>query len=226
MAKIIAKVEKRTILGRKTNSLRLQGIVPVNIFGKGIESTASQLTLKEFIKLFEKAGETNLIYLTIDGEKGERPCLISNVQYHPLTDTVIHVDFRQVDLKESVTAEIPVELTGEAPAVANENATIVTQLLVIEVEALPTDLPDKFTLDISVLAKVGDHLKISDLKYDNKKVTISLDPETVIVAAQAQQAEEVVETPVEAPAETPAEGEPTPTEAPKEEKPEKSEKTA
>lgn len=196
MAKITVTLEPRTIIGRKVKSLRRSGIIPVNIYGKKTKSLSAQLNLQEFNKLFEKAGETNLVYSTIGTEKEERPCLISHIQLHPVTDTVIHVDFHQVDLTEKATAEIPVELIGEAPAVSTENATIVTQVNHIEVEALPSDFPEKFVVDISKLVKVGDSIKVSDLKYDSKKIKIDLDQETVIVAAQAQQAEEVVEAPV------------------------------
>ena len=203
MTKITAELEKRNITGRKVKSLRRQGIIPINIYGKKTKSLSAQISLQEFTKLFEKTGETNLVYVTVAAEKEERPCLISHIQPHPVTDTVLHADFHQVDLTEKVTAEIPVELAGEAPAVSLENATIVMLISEIEVEALPTDLPDKFTLDISLLAKVGDHLKVSDLKYNRNKIKIDLDLDTVIVSAQAQQAEEIVpEKPVETPEET------------------------
>ena len=206
MAKISVQLEKRTLLGRKSNQLRRQGIVPVNIFGKKIKSEAAQMKASDFQKLFTKAGETSIIYFTLETEKLERPCLISNVQYHPLTDAVIHVDLHQVDLKEKVKAEIPVELEGVAPAVTNENASIITQVQTIEVEALPTDLPEKFVINLSSLEKVGDRFTVAQLNYDKSKVTLELDPETTIVSAQAQQAEEeVVVAPIEEVA-TPVEG--------------------
>jgi large subunit ribosomal protein L25 len=195
MTKIILNLEPRTVTGRKVKSLRRLGTIPLNIYGKKTKSISAQIKLQEFNKLFDKAGETNLVYITVGTEKEERPCLISHVQLNPVTDIVIHADFHQVDLTEKATAEIPVELIGESPAVSAENATIVTQVNHIEVEALPSDFPEKFVIDISKLAKVGDSFKVSDLKYDSKKIQIDLDPETVIVAAQAQQAEEVIEAP-------------------------------
>lgn len=211
MANISVQLEKRTLLGRKSNQLRRQGIVPVNIFGKKIKSEAAQMKASDFQKLFSKAGETSIIYFTLDTEKLERPCLISNVQYHPLTDAIIHVDLHQVDLKEKVKAEIPVELEGVSPAVTNENAAIVTQVQTIEVEALPTDLPEKFTIDLSTLEKVGDRFTVSQLDYDKSKVTIELDLDTTIVSAQAQQAEEeVVVAPAEETTVPVKEGEPEP----------------
>jgi len=203
MTKISLNLEPRKLIGRKVKTLRRQGVIPVNIFGKKTKSVSAQINQQEFTKLFEKAGETNIVYVVFGSEKEERPCLISQLQTHPVTNTVLHVDFHQVDLSEKVTAEIPLELIGEAPAVSAENAAIVTQISEIEIEALPADLPDKFTLDISSLTKVGESLKISDLQYDKNKISIALDPETILVSAQAQQAEEVIEKPTEEAEETP-----------------------
>ncbi len=200
MSKIVTKVSKRTRLGRKVKKLRQEGILPANIFGKKIKSLPTQLPLNDFVKLYEKAGETNIVHLEIDKTKDQRPCLISNVQINPVGHQPIHVDFHQVDLTEKVTAKIPIELIGKSPAVEAENAAIVTQIQEIEVEALPTDLPEKFSVDLSKLAKVGDSLTIADLKYNKSKIEIKLDPESVIVSAQAQQEEEE-----EAPAPTDAE---------------------
>jgi len=194
--KYTIKLDKRTIFGRKTKSLRRQSLVPANIYGKKTASISTQVDLKQFTKLLDQAGETSIVYVSLTEEKKERPCLIANVQVDPVTDNPIHVDFRQVDLTEKVTANIPVELTGEAPAAKDESATIVTQLSEIEVTALPTDLPENFTIDISQLTHIGDNIKVSQLKYDHDKVTIDLDPETIIVSTQAQQEEEVVPPPV------------------------------
>lgn len=202
MTKTKATFQKRDLLGRKTRALRRDGIIPANVYGKKTDSLATQISLKDFNKLYSEVGETGLMYVTIEGETKERPCLISHVQYHPITDEVLHVDLRQVDLTEKVTADIPVELEGESPAVTQENATVVTQLPTIEVEALPTDLPERFVIDIAKLEHVGDVVKVSDLSYNKEVVTIDLDPETIIVTVQAQQEEEVIETP------TPEEEEP------------------
>lgn len=219
MAKITSALDKRTITGRKTKTLRKQGLVPTNVYGKKITSLTTQIPLKDFNQLFHQAGETNLIYLTIKGEKTERPCLISNIQHHPVTDEVIHVDFRQVDLSEIVTADIPLELVGESSAVATENATLVTQFSSIEIQALPSDLPDKFTLDLQALTKIGDNLKVSDLQLNLKKHKTNLDPKTVLVSVQAQQEEQeeepVEEAPPEAGEEKEAEAKPTDQPAPK-----------
>jgi len=190
MNKIIAKVTKRTLFGRKIKKLRKEGIIPANIFGKKTKSLAVQLPFNNFLKLFEKAGETSIVYLELDKQKEQKPCLITNVQINPVTHKPIHVDFRQVDLTEKVTANIPLELIGKSPAVDAENASVVSQFQEIEVEALPANLPERFVLDIDKLQKVGDNLTVANLDYDKSKVEVKLSVDTILVSAQAQQEEE------------------------------------
>ncbi|MEK7525029.1 MAG: 50S ribosomal protein L25 [Patescibacteria group bacterium] len=212
MAKITLSVEPRTITGKKVEQLRKQGVIPANIFGGKIKSAAIQVKKTVFAPVWQHAGETQIVYLQLGDEKEARPTLISNVQHNPVSDEVIHVDFRQVDLKEKITANIPVEVFGESPAVKDFQAAIITSLGQIEVEALPTDLPENIQVDISLLKNIGDVIKVADLKIDRTKVEVKDDPETVVVSAAAQQAEEVIAPPpapeaeaVEgAPAEAPA----------------------
>lgn len=195
MAKITLAVEPRTITGKKVGSLRKQGIIPSNIFGGKIKSAAIQVKKTLFAPVWHQAGETQIVYLQLGDEKETRPTLISNIQRNPVSDEVIHVDFRQVNLKEKITANIPVEVVGESPAVKDFQAAIITSLAEIEVEALPTDLPENIQVDISVLKNIGDVIKVADLKIDRTKIEVKDDPETVVVSAAAQQAEEVIAPP-------------------------------
>ena len=92
--------------------------------------------------------KTGVVELQLKGETKVRPVLIHNVQLHPVTDQPLHADFYQVSLKEKVTTEIPVELVGESPAVKEQAGVLTQPLSEVEVEALPTELPDKFEEDI------------------------------------------------------------------------------
>ena len=211
MAKTITlQAEPRTLLGRKVKQLRRAGLIPANIYGNKIKSQSIKITLSEFNKVFEEAGETSLVDLTVDGDKKTKPVLITNIQHDPITDKPIHADFHQVDLTQKVTANIPLEITGESPAV-KEGGVLLTPLTEIEVEALPTDLPDNIQIDISKLLKTGDSISVSDLKV-SPKVELKADPKTPVVLIQEQKAEEEPEpTPAEAEVEgkdgeTPAEG--------------------
>jgi len=162
-----------------------------------------------FHKLFEKAGESTVVYLEIDGEPTPRPTLIDEVSYHPVTNQLQHVVFRQVDLKQKVQAEISLEQVGEFNV---PEAVLVTVRDSIEVEALPTDLPEKLDVDLSQLTTIGQSITVADLKIDHRKVTVILaedmDPAAtpVVIVQEQRQAEEVATAAVEEPGEGESEG--------------------
>lgn len=209
MDKQSLKAEPREIKGRKVKKLREKGVLPANIYGKKIKSQAVKVDLLDFEKVFRKTGETGLVELTVKGKK--RPVLIHNVQTDPMTDSFVHADFLQVDLKQKVVAQVPIDLSGEAPAEKQGLGTVVQHLDEIEVEALPADLPDKFDIDLATLSKVDDAIYVKDLPSD-KKVEIKNDSEQMIVKVEAlRKEEEAAPVEVEEEAEVSAEGEEAPT---------------
>lgn len=162
MKKHVIKVTKREVFGKKLKKLRKSGILPANIYGKGVKSTAVELPLEEFEEIYKETGETGLIDLELGTEK--RPVLIHNVQLDYLTQQPVHADFFQVNLKEKVKTMVPVILTGEPKAVLDKLGLLLQTLSEIEVEALPTDLPEKIEVDVTHLALVNDQIIVSEIK--------------------------------------------------------------
>jgi large subunit ribosomal protein L25 len=195
MDKHTIKASKRKVLGRKVKSLRRKGVLPANVYGKGVKSLAVEVDLVEFKKVFKKVGETGLIEVAI--EKQKKPVLIHNVQTDPVTDEFIHADFLQVDLKKKVTADVPVELSGEAPAEKHGLGTVVQYINEIQVEALPTDLPEKFKLDLSTLKSVDDLIAVGDIEVNKKKVSVQNDSKQILVKVEELRKEEVEPEPEE-----------------------------
>jgi len=197
MNKHTLKAEERAVSGRKVKVLRKQGLIPSNIFGKKVESRAVQIDSKEFQGVYKEAGETGLIELSIGGEK--RPVLVHGLQVNAKTDQILHVDFLQVDLKEKVEAQVPVELIGESPAEKQSLGTVVQYINEVTVAALPTDLPEKFEIDKVDLVEVDQAVYVKDLKIDNSKVEIKTDPEELVVKVEPPQkiVEEVAPVAVE-----------------------------
>jgi large subunit ribosomal protein L25 len=189
----------RTLFGRKTKQLRSKGLVPANIFGKKIKSLAIELQSSTLLDTMRKAGETGLIHLKIKGDDKAHPVLVSGYAQHPVTGAMLHVDFHEVDLKQKTTATVPLKAVGESEAVKG-GMVLVMFKNEIEVEALPTDLPDSIEVDISGLTEVGMTIHAKDLKVDRSKVTLSIEAEEPIVTIQEPAKEEVVEA-------APAEGE-------------------
>lgn len=218
-------LEKRSFFGRKVKRLRKEGIIPGNIFGKNLKSLAVQFSLKDFETVYKSVGETGLVKLETDKET--YPALIHGVQSDPATGNLLHVDFLKVDLKEKVTAPVPIETMGISPAEKQGLGTVVLYIDEVEVEALPADLPEKFGVDISTLTEVDQAIFVKDLQFDKEKVEIKADPETILVKVEPPEKEEEVPVPTEeavAEGEAPAEGEvPAETEGGKEQSPQKEE---
>jgi large subunit ribosomal protein L25 len=184
------EVQKRKVLGQKVKKLRLEGFLPANIYGKKIKSTAVQVNLKDFEKVYREAGETGVVELRVKGEKKTRPVLIHNLQVHPVTNGPLHADFHQISLKEKTTVEVPIELIGEAPAEKEGIGILVTLFSSLEVEALPTDLPEKLEVDITKLEKVDDVVRVKDIKVDKKKVKILANENEIVAKIEPPAKEE------------------------------------
>lgn len=233
MQKHNLKVEKRTVQGKKVNKLRLKGLIPANVYGKDIKSEALQVNLKEFYAVYKDAGETGIVVLDL-GDGNQKNTLIRNVQKDPVTDQPLHVDFYNVSLKEKIKASVPIIQIGESKAVMDKIGALLQPLAEVEVEALPTDLPEKIEVDVSFLSEVDQEVKVKDLKLPDG-VEILTDGDQIVIKvgsliseeakklaeeeAAAKAASEAAAAPTEGtpPAEGQAPGEekPQPAESPK-----------
>lgn len=142
-------VKTREKFGKSTKALRKEGFIPAELYGRGFENAHLAISKKDFQKAFEEAGESTIINLLIGSEK--RPALVHDIQKDFLTDEIIHIDFHQVRMDEKITAHVPLEFTGESPAVKEFAGILNKTISEIEVEALPGDLPRHFEVDISIL---------------------------------------------------------------------------
>jgi large subunit ribosomal protein L25 len=207
-SKITLNAEVRTIFGKKTRKMRKEGLLPANIFGQDFESQSITLKLVEFVTVFKKAGETDVIYVEVDGKSV--PTLLSDIQYHPQDGNLLHVDFRKVNLKKKIEAHVPVVMMGESEAVAQKNGVLITPLDYVVVEALPTDIPHQIEIDLSKLKEIGDQISVGDLPA-SEKYTITNPAETIVVSVTEHKEESIEpETVSEAPeitTEVKAEGE-------------------
>lgn len=164
--------QKRKEFGKENKKLRRERNIPGVVFGKGLESIPITLNVNDFVKVYTAAGETNLVDLKIDGTTEK--VLIKEVQVHPVSSSILHANFHKVNLKEKVTASIPVEIEGEEEnaLVKSGEALVFAVFNEIEIEALPTDLPDAFIVNVKDLAEIGAGITLAELKYDRSKVEI------------------------------------------------------
>jgi large subunit ribosomal protein L25 len=210
MDKLSLKAEERTILGKKVQTLRRVGLVPGNVYGHTEETEAVTVKLSDFVKMWDLAGETGLINLKI-GEERVRPVMIRNVQQDPVKDSIIHVDFYQVNLKEKVTVPVPLHIQGDEPELVRTGEAVVIQpMSEVEVEALPGEIPEEIIVDINALKAIGDVITIADLQVPSG-ATVLAESDAVVAKldnAVTQEMQELAEeAAAEAEAATEAEGE-------------------
>ncbi len=188
MERIVLKAEKRTILGKQVRALRRAGYLPAVLYGRHIETPLPLLlNLHEASRVLSKATPSTIITLDVDGR--EYPALVREKQRDFLKNTLLHVDFLAISLTEKITAYVPVEWVGEAPAVKDYNAVLVGGLEEIEVECLPADLPEKILVPLSSLVHPGDGIYVRDLSL-GERVKILSDPDEMIVVATVAAGEE------------------------------------
>lgn len=192
----VLKAEPRTILGKKVKKLRREGLLPTNVYGKGLSSVALQVSMDDFKAIHKQVGDTGIIDLQFDGKA--KPVLIKNLQMNFETRTPLHADFYQVNLKEKIKAVVPIILTGEAQAVTDKAGMLLHTLNDVEVEALPEALPENIEVSVEHLAVVGDSITIADLKAPEGVTILSEEGQTIakiveLVAPEPEPAEEAAE---------------------------------
>ncbi|MDP1722323.1 MAG: 50S ribosomal protein L25 [Candidatus Gottesmanbacteria bacterium] len=178
MKKHSLSATKRDSLGRKVKKLRKAGELPATVYGKKVKSVSLTVASEAFAKTYGEAGETGLIELSVGG--AVRHVLIHHVQKHPVTGTILHVEFHQVDLKEKVHAKVPIVLTGQSSVVSEKRGVVLSILDGVEVEALPTELVEHIEVDVTALSEVGQEVKVKDLKVP-AGLTVLTDAELTIV---------------------------------------------
>lgn len=202
MANMTISARPRAVQGKKVAVLRRKGILPANIYGHNVVSTAIELDQHDMALLLRRAGRTHLLSVSIEGEREPRNVLVRQVQREPTSDLILHIDFFQVSMREKLTVTIPVLLTGHAPVLDETDATVVQTLDSVQVECLPADIPESLTADASSLTSTTSNIHVSDLQVP-ANVTVLTDAD-VVVASVTLAVVEVEEEPV---AEETAEGE-------------------
>ncbi|MBP7875652.1 50S ribosomal protein L25 [Candidatus Woesebacteria bacterium] len=190
---IVFHVTSRKI-DQKMAQVRLDGLIPANIYGLSKDSTTVSIPGKSLFQHLKTEGETGLLYLIIDEKNTQQPVLFSEIQKHPVTNEIVHVSFLRVNLAEKITKEIDVKLVGEFDL---KEATVILVKDVIEVEALPADLPEAFFIDVSKLTEVGQEVRVADLEFDRSKVELQMTEEEQDepIALVQEVKEEVAEEP-------------------------------
>lgn len=184
------KLSARTVIGKKVNRLRRQGIVPVHVYGTNAEPVSAQVEDRILMRLLPAVGSNVPVSVEIEGQDGADICFVREVQYHPVTENVLHVDFLRVDVSQTVSAEVPIILEGTAPGISQMGGVLLQNFQTLRVEALPMEMPAAFRIDISGLVDFEVTIQVGQVETSDN-VTILNDPSALVVRVTAPRIEAV-----------------------------------
>jgi large subunit ribosomal protein L25 len=195
MADAQLTLQPRTVIGKKVKQIRREGLVPGNVYGRGLESISVQAPLTEVRQVFRSVPRNSVVNVQIEGESATRPVVLRKVDRNPLTGEVRHVELYQVDLTRVIQSQALVVIVGASEAVHN-GGTLVQALDTVGLEALPLDMPAEIEVSIGSLVNFGDVVHVGDIELP-VNVRALLDASAQIVSVVAPRLEEVEEVVVE-----------------------------
>ena len=187
--------QPRAEVGRNAvKKIKAAGFVPAVIYGAKDAAQNLQIVERELSQLLGHATSESVLVEVNVKDGGTKTALISEVQHHPVSGAILHVDLHAVAMDELFTVEVSVETTGEPEGVTTGGGVLEVTLRTVEIECLPGDLPEAITVDVSKL-QIGDSVHVRDLVLP-KGVTVLNDAElTVAHVAAPTVAEESDRTP-------------------------------
>lgn len=172
--------------------LRVQGLTPAVVYGAGSESVAVAVNPKEVTRILHSPSGHNTIFnLAVDGST--TPVMIVDYQNDPVRDSLLHVDLKRIDLTKSIIVKIPILILGEPKGVKIQGGLLEVIKREVEIECLPNEIPQQFTVDVSELM-IGQNLRAGSIPLsDSQRLTSS--PDQVIAHVIALRAEEEAAAP-------------------------------
>jgi len=188
MQAIKLELEPRDLLGKKVQRLRRAGIIPVHLYGPDSDSRPLQCQSQKLIQVLSLAGGNTAIEITVQGESGSKLAFAREIQWEPMRDTILHVDFLLADINRPVTAQVPIVLIGESSGARSVGGSIVHQLRQLDVQALPLEMPGQIEIDLSVLTEADGVIRVSDINLGTN-VTVLTDTEELVIRIELPRAE-------------------------------------
>ena len=187
MEKVVLKAEKRDVIGKQVKAMRRAGKLPAVIYGRHTDPISIALDSHTASLVLGRLTSSSLVTIELDGQ--QYPALVREKQRDYIKNRLLHVDFLTVSLTETIRATVSLNFVGVSVAVKDYDAVLVTNLQSLEVEGLPADLPERIDVDISVLDRPGESIRVRDLKVSDK-VQILDDPDTTVAVATFARVEE------------------------------------
>lgn len=180
---ISLSVDVRAASGKKVaKRLRYSGQLPAVVYGEGAASVACSVDYRALSDLLKAHGRNAIISLSAGD--ANQSTIIKDIQYHPVRGEMLHVDFHRIDLKRKIVVDVPIHATGSAVGVRIGEGILEQMLHDLEVECLPTEIPDHIEIDVSDL-EIGDSLHVSDIVLSGDDLSIVTDDDRTVFAVAA-----------------------------------------
>lgn len=188
MPEFVVAAESRTETGKNPNRrLRTRDLIPGIVYGAGKDAVSVAVSPGAIFDILRSAsGENTLFDLEIGGER--RKVILKEFQREPLKGRLLHADFFEVALDKAIEVKVHVELEGTPTGVKNQGGLLDFITRELEIECLPTEIPDKITLDVTDL-ELGKHLRASDVKLPSDSITMLTDTDVVIATVVTPRAD-------------------------------------
>ena len=187
MEKVVLQATKRDVVGKQVKALRREGKLPAVIYGRHTDPININLEAHSASLVLGKLTSSSLVTINVEG--AEHIALVREKQRDFTKNRLLHVDFMAVSLSEKLRTSVSVHFVGVSAAVKDYNAVLVHNLEELEVECLPGDLPERIDVDISVLQRPGEGIRLKDVHVSDK-VRLLGDPETMVAVATFAKVEE------------------------------------
>ncbi|MBI2096399.1 MAG: 50S ribosomal protein L25 [Candidatus Taylorbacteria bacterium] len=184
------KAEKRA--PGRAERLRREGKLPAVLYGRKEETTPVSVLMRDFLKVWGRAGESAVITLEADG--AEKEVLIAEVDRHPVTGEPRHADFYVIEKGKKLKVKVPLDFVGTAAAVKDLGGTLIKVLRELEVESLPKYLPVSLNVDVTPLVGLDSRILAKNVSLPEGVSLITL-PEEVVAAVVPPREEEKEEAP-------------------------------
>jgi large subunit ribosomal protein L25 len=173
----------RTNVGKKVKQLRREGLIPAVVYGQR-EAISIQVDNLEMRRILRHAGSNDLITINIEGDT--RTALVRDYQRHPVRGEVLHIDFYEVNMAETLTTEVTLSMFGISPPVEDGLGTVTQMLHALEIECKPADLVSEITFDMGMIQTPDDSIYVSELTIP-EGITVLTDPEILVATFEYTQ---------------------------------------
>ena len=175
----VVEAQPRAARGKnEARRTRRQGLIPAIVYGAFKDPQSVSVNPKDIIKIIRsRTGHNSIFDLNIDGIE-RTPVIVADEQYDPIKGSLLHIDLKRIDLSKKLRVSVPVHVAGEAKGVKQQGGVLDVVTRAIEIECVPSDIPDEFSVDVTELT-IGTNIRVSDLNV-KEGIRVLTAPDAVI----------------------------------------------